>query len=76
MWRNSRRKRVARDFGQRAGEFDAGRPAADDDEAQPGGAARRIGLGFGVLEREQQAAAQMQRIVERLQARRVRAQSS
>ena len=34
MWRKSPRKRVARDRRQHAGELDAGRSAADDDEGQ------------------------------------------
>ena len=36
------RQRVARDLGERAGELDAGCPAADHDERQPGSAALQL----------------------------------
>ena len=62
---------VAGDLGQGAGQFHAGRAAADDGEAQPCRALDRIGFGLGTLERQQQLAAQVQRIVQRLQAGRI-----
>ena len=61
-------QRVLCDFGERAREFHPGRAAADDGEVQPRLALGGIGRGFGALEREQQLAPQVQRIVERLQA--------
>ena len=66
------RQRVARDLGERAGHLDAGRTAADDDERQLRGAARGIRLTLGALEREQHAAADLERVFERLQPGRVR----
>jgi len=65
-------ERVACNLGECAGELNAGRAAADDREVQPRVAALRIGFGFGVFEREQQAPTQLQRVVERLQSRCVR----
>ena len=41
---------MARDLGQRASEFHAGRPAADDNEGEPGSAPLRIALGLRALE--------------------------
>ena len=63
---------MAGDLGERAGEFDAGRPGADDREGQPGRARLGIVLGFGAFECGEDAAADVERIVERLQSRRVR----
>jgi hypothetical protein len=65
-------ERVPRNLGERAGQLDAGRAATDDREMQPRVASRGIALGLCVLEREQQAPAQQQCVVERLQARCVR----
>ena len=64
------RERLARDLGERAGHLDAGRTAADDDERQQRGALRRIALALGALERQQHAAADLERVLERLQSRR------
>lgn len=64
-------ERVAGDLGQRAGQLDAGRAAADHGKTQPGCACGQVGLGFGALEGEQQLAPQHQRVVQRLQAGRM-----
>jgi hypothetical protein len=69
-------ERMPGDLGQRPGQFHAGRAAADDRKAQPRVAPGRVGLDFGALEREQQSAAQQQRIVECFQTRRVSGHSS
>ena len=53
------------------GELDAGRAAADDREAQPVGARHRIGLELGTLERGENPPAQVERVLERLEAGRV-----
>ena len=63
---------VACDLGQGAGQFDAGGPAPDDRETQPGIALGRVGGRFGALEGQQQAPAQVERVVERLEPGRVR----
>ena len=44
-------QRVAGDLGDRAGQLDAGRPAADDDEREPGARRRSGRLELGGLER-------------------------
>src|SRR6185503_17094383 len=62
---------MARDFGERAGKFNPGGAAADDDESETGGAPRGVGLAFRALEREQNAAADLVGVLQRLQARRV-----
>ena len=41
-----------RHLGDGAGKLDAGRTGADDDEGQARGAALRIGLALGALERD------------------------
>jgi hypothetical protein len=64
-------QRVARNLGQRAGQLHAGGPAAHHREREPGRALGLAARGLGMLEREQDAAAQRHRVVERLQARRV-----
>ena len=46
-----------REFGQRAGHFDPGRPGADEDEGQQALAYHRIRRGFRLLEGEKHAAA-------------------
>ena len=69
---NSLPQRVPRDLGERAGQFDAGRTAADDDERQQVPLARRVGLALGLLERQQHPPPHRQRIVERLEPGRVR----
>ena len=66
------RQRAAGDVGDRAGELDAGRPAADDGEAQRLVLAGQVGLALGVLEGQQHAAADLERVLDRLQAGRVR----
>ncbi len=60
-------ERLARDFGQRARQFDAGRPAADDDERQQALLRLRIGLALGGFERQEHPPPDLQRIVERLE---------
>ena len=67
-----RRQRVARQFGDGAGELDAGRPGADDREGQQRRPAVRVGLEFGALEGEQDPAADHGRVLEGLQAGRER----
>ena len=63
-------ERLPRNLGERAGHLDAGRAAADHDERQQRAPARRIGFALGALERQQHAPPDLQRILERLQARR------
>ena len=72
MLRKSSTQRLPRDFGERAGQFDAGRPAADDDERQQALLRVGIGLALGGLEGQQHPPPDLQRIVERLEARRPR----
>ena len=62
-------QRLARDFRQRAGQLDAGRTAADEHERQQLLPPRRIRFALGALERQQDAAANLERILERLEAR-------
>ncbi len=64
-------QRVARDLGQRAGQFDAGGTTTDDGETQPRRLLCRVRFGLGTLERQQQLAAQRDGIVQRLQAGRI-----
>ena len=66
------RQRAIRQLRDGAGHFDAGRAAADDHEIQQPRALGRIGLGFGLFEGEQDAAADISRVVDRLQAGRER----
>ena len=53
------------------GKLHAGRSCADDDERQPGSANFGIGLALGELEGAEDPPAQLQRVVDRLHARRV-----
>ena len=62
---------MPRDLGQRAGELHAGRPGADDDEGQPRLLRLGVGLALRVLEGHEHAAADLQRVLDRLQPRRV-----
>src|SRR3546814_1339083 len=55
-----------------AGQFHAGRPAADDGEGEQRAFRGRIGFRLGPLERGQDPATDVQRVVERLQPWRVR----
>ena len=71
MLRNSRGQRVLRQFDDGAGQLDAGRPAADDDEGQQRPRSR-IGLALRAFEGEQHAAPNRGRVLQRLQARRQR----
>ena len=73
MCRKSLRQGVPGDLGERAGQLDAGRPAADDHERQPGAAPGRVRLALGRLEGEEHAAADLQRVLDALQARGERA---
>ena len=66
-------ERLPRDLGERAGHLDAGRPAADHDEGQQRRPLRRIGLALRALERQQHAPPDLERILERLEARARRA---
>ena len=65
-------QRVVRDLAERAGELDAGRAAADDDERHPRPPPLGIGLALGGLERDEDPAADLRRVVDRLEARRER----
>ena len=65
-------QRVVRELGDLAGHLDAGRPGADDDEREPAPPPLRVGLDLGRLERGEDAAADVERAVERLQLGRVR----
>src|SRR5205814_1953799 len=65
-------ERLPGDLGERAGELDAGWAAADDDERQQPPLPIRIGLALRGLERKEDAAPHLQRVVERLQAGRAR----
>ena len=63
-----RAQAVARQLGDLPGHLDAGRPGADDDEGQPRGAAGRVVLELGELERAEDPAAHLERVVDRLHA--------
>ena len=52
-----------------AGELDAGRAGADDDDRQPLPPLRRVGRALRHLERAEDAAPQLERVVDRLHAR-------
>ena len=52
---------------ERAGDLHAGRAAADDDEGQPLAASSGVGVALGLLERAEDAGAQVDGVVERLQ---------
>ena len=67
------RERLARDLGERAGHLDAGRAAADHDKRQERLAPARIGFTLGTFERQQHAPPDVERVLERLEARRGRA---
>ena len=49
-------ERVVRDLAERAGQLDAGRAAADDDERHPGAPPLGVGLALGGLEGDQDPA--------------------
>ena len=66
------RQRVLRQFGDGAGELDAGRAGADDDEGQQRRAPLRIGLALGAFERDQDAPPQRGGVFQRFQAGRER----
>ncbi|MCW0450731.1 hypothetical protein NB706_003565 [Xanthomonas sacchari] len=61
-------QRVPGDLRQGAGQLDPGGAAADDGEAEPGRARGGVGFRFGTFERQQQVPAQLQRVVQGLQA--------
>ena len=61
-------REISRD---RPGELDAGRASAHDDEREELAAARRVRLALGLLEREQDAPADRERVLERLETGRV-----
>ena len=63
------REREAGDLGDRARHFDAGRSAADNDEGHQCFASGRIWLALRLFERRQDAPANVERILEGLQAR-------
>ena len=62
--------RVVDQVGERAGELDAGRPAADDDEVERALRDQRR-VAVGVLEHAEDARAQPLRVVERVERERV-----
>ncbi len=72
MLRKSGAQRVVREFGDGAGEFDAGRSGADNDKGQQRRAPFRIGLALGAFECDQDAAPQRGGVLQRLQAGRER----
>src|SRR5205807_1428704 len=59
---------VPRDLGERSRELDARRASSDDDEGEPLGALRRVLLALGGLVGEQHAAADLEGVLDRLQA--------
>ncbi len=61
---------VVRELGDLAGHLHAGRTGADDDEGQQLLAPTGVTGPLGLLERTEDAAAQLQRVVDRLHARR------
>ena len=61
------RQRVARQVGDRPGQFDAGRTAADDHEGEQRREPRRVGFALGLLERQEDAAADRGGVFDRLQ---------
>jgi hypothetical protein len=65
-------QRVAGNLGHRAGHFHARGATTDHHKIQPRGAAGQVGLFLGRLKRQQDAPADFKRIVQRLQARRMR----
>ena len=66
------RQRVLCEIGDGAGEFDAGRAGADDDEGEQRRAPLRIGLALGALEGDEDAPPQRRGVFQRLQPRRER----
>ena len=68
MWRKSRDDRLARQLDDGAGELDAGRPAADDDEGEQLAAQLRVLADLGLLEGRQDAGADLGGVADRLQA--------
>ena len=75
-WRRVDRAEVALqgvlgDLAERAGQLDAGRAAADDDERHPLGPADRVGFPLGRLEGDEDPPPDLGRVVDRLEARRV-----
>ena len=65
------RERLARQFDDGAGHFDPGRPAADDDDGEEPFALARIGFHLRAFEGEQQTAADLRGVIDRLQAGRI-----
>ena len=61
------RQRIARQVGDRPGQFDAGRTAADDHEGEQRLEPRRVGFALGFLERQKDAAADRGGVFDRLQ---------
>jgi hypothetical protein len=64
-------QRPARKLDELSGELDTGGAGADDDECQPELPEPGIWLALGQLERAEDAAAQLERVVDRLHARRM-----
>ena len=68
MRRKSRASVCSADLAERAGQLDAGRPAADDDEGQPRRAAPTGSrLALGGLVGEEHAAPDLERVLDRLE---------
>jgi hypothetical protein len=59
-------------LGDRAGQFHAGRTAADDDEGEPGPPLRFVLTGLRRLEGKQKTAANVERVLDSFEARRCR----
>src|SRR5262249_52603968 len=66
------RETVPGQLGDRAGQFYAGRTAADDDEGEPGPPLRFVLTALRRLEGKQKTAANIERVLDRLEARRCR----
>jgi len=65
------REGVAGDLGERPGHLDPGRPAPDDHEREPMAAGLGVLLALGRLERDQGSPPDLERVLQRLQPRRV-----
>src|SRR5439155_22540906 len=63
---------LSRDLGERPGKLDTGRPAANEDERQQPLVPRRVSFALRILEGQADATPDRQRVLERLQAGRIR----
>jgi hypothetical protein len=67
------RQRVQPDLAERAGQLDAGRAGADHHEGEPGPLLVGVGRALGRLVGQEHPAPDLQRVLDRLEARRVSA---